>query len=100
VGDLIDVGVVGFQEDGGAPHAQLPQHRDRRYSEAGFESLVGGLQKRAKIAAAGTLEADTDTVLFVETYDFDDGRRISFASPNSPVAGSQAREISRPAVAS
>lgn len=38
-----------------------------------FESLVGGLQKRASITAVGTLEAETDTVLFVETYEFDDG---------------------------
>lgn len=38
-----------------------------------FESLIGGLQKRAVITAVGRLEAETDTVLLVETYEFDDG---------------------------
>lgn len=37
------------------------------------ESLMGGLQKRASITAIGTLEEGTDTVLFTETYTFDDG---------------------------
>lgn len=38
-----------------------------------LESLVGGLLKRATIAAHGELDADTDTVVFTETYSFDDG---------------------------
>ncbi|WP_346730704.1 DUF3833 family protein [Bradyrhizobium sp. 199] len=38
------------------------------------ESLVGGLLKRASIAAHGELDADTDTVVFTETYTFDDGQ--------------------------
>jgi len=38
-----------------------------------FESLIGGLQKRASISATGRLDADTGAVLFAETYDFDDG---------------------------
>jgi hypothetical protein len=38
-----------------------------------FESLIGGLQKRASIAAIGTMEEETETVLFTETYTFDDG---------------------------
>ena len=38
-----------------------------------FESLVGGLQKRATITAVGMWEEDTDTVLLTETYRFDDG---------------------------
>jgi len=38
-----------------------------------FESLVGGLQKRARISAHGILDVDTGAVLFVETYEFDDG---------------------------
>ncbi|MBR0825337.1 DUF3833 family protein [Bradyrhizobium manausense] len=37
------------------------------------ESLIGGLQKRATITAVVTLEEETDTVLFTETYEFDDG---------------------------
>jgi uncharacterized protein DUF3833 len=37
------------------------------------ESLIGGLQKRASIAAIGILEEETETVLFTETYTFDDG---------------------------
>jgi hypothetical protein len=39
-----------------------------------LESLVGGLLKRATISAHGELDASTDTVLFTETYIFDDGR--------------------------
>ncbi|HEX2652580.1 MAG TPA: DUF3833 family protein [Xanthobacteraceae bacterium] len=38
-----------------------------------FESLVGGLQKRASISANGTLDTQTGAVSFVETYEFDDG---------------------------
>jgi hypothetical protein len=38
-----------------------------------FESLVGGLQRRASITATGTLDDETGAVLFVETYEFDDG---------------------------
>jgi uncharacterized protein DUF3833 len=38
-----------------------------------FESLTGGLLRRASIKARGTLEPGTDTVLFIETYTFDDG---------------------------
>ncbi|TYM00105.1 DUF3833 domain-containing protein [Bradyrhizobium rifense] len=38
-----------------------------------MESLIGGLQRRATITAQGKLEEDTDTVLFTETYQFDDG---------------------------
>ena len=38
-----------------------------------LESLVGGLLKRATIAGHGELDADTDTVLFIEAYTFDDG---------------------------
>src|SRR3954471_14995424 len=38
-----------------------------------LESLVGGLLKRASIAAHGELDADTYTVVFTETYTFDDG---------------------------
>jgi len=37
------------------------------------ESLVGGLLKRATIAAHGEFESDTQIVLFTETYTFDDG---------------------------
>jgi len=39
-----------------------------------LESLVGGLQRRATISATGTWENETDTVLFTETYTFDDGQ--------------------------
>ncbi|MCK1711413.1 MULTISPECIES: DUF3833 family protein [unclassified Bradyrhizobium] len=38
-----------------------------------LESLVGGLLKRATIAAHGEFESDTQIVLFTETYTFDDG---------------------------
>src|SRR3954464_7889939 len=38
-----------------------------------LESLVGGLLRRATIKAHGELDADTDTVVFTETYTFDDG---------------------------
>ncbi len=38
-----------------------------------IESLVGNLQKRASITAVGTFEEETETVLFTETYTFDDG---------------------------
>lgn len=38
-----------------------------------FESLMGGLQRRATISASGKLDADTGSVLFTETYEFDDG---------------------------
>lgn len=38
-----------------------------------LESLVGGLLKRATIAGHGELDADTNTVVFIETYTFDDG---------------------------
>lgn len=38
-----------------------------------FESPIGGLQKRATITAEGSLEKETDTILFTETYSFDDG---------------------------
>lgn len=37
------------------------------------ETLVGGLLKRATIASHGELDVDTDTVVFIETYSFDDG---------------------------
>lgn len=35
-----------------------------------FESLVGGLQRRASISATGSLD-DTGAVTFVETYEYD-----------------------------
>lgn len=38
-----------------------------------LESLVGGLQRRATIAAVGSLEHETETVILTETYTFDDG---------------------------
>ena len=38
-----------------------------------LESLIGGLLKRATIAAHGEFEATTQTVLFTETYTFDGG---------------------------
>ncbi len=38
-----------------------------------LESVVGGLQRRATISAIGSFEEDTNTVLFTETYLFDDG---------------------------
>ena len=38
-----------------------------------MESLIGGLQKRATIAATGKLEQETNTIIFTETYSFDDG---------------------------
>src|SRR4051794_23720808 len=37
------------------------------------ESLAGGLLKRASVTAHGELGAATDTVVFTETYTFDDG---------------------------
>lgn len=37
------------------------------------ESLIGGLQRRATIAATGKLEDGTASILFTETYTFDDG---------------------------
>jgi len=39
-----------------------------------LESLVGGLLKRATITGHGEFEASTQTVIFTETYIFDDGR--------------------------
>jgi hypothetical protein len=39
---------------------------------AALESLIGGLQKRASIAAIGGPDEETETVLFKETYPFDD----------------------------
>lgn len=39
-----------------------------------FENLIGGLQRRATIAATGSLEKDTQTILFTETYTFDNGQ--------------------------
>ena len=38
-----------------------------------FQSLVGSLQRRATITAIGSLEEDTDRVMFTETHQFDDG---------------------------
>ncbi len=38
-----------------------------------FESVIGGLQKRATLSVVGTIEADTETLLLAETYEFDDG---------------------------
>lgn len=38
-----------------------------------FESLTGGLQKRATIVAEGKLEGATNSIEFVETYTFDGG---------------------------
>jgi hypothetical protein len=38
-----------------------------------FESLVGGLQKRATISAAGEWDIASQAVAFAETYTFDDG---------------------------
>jgi hypothetical protein len=38
-----------------------------------LESPVGGLQKRATIAAEGKWDAGSQTVRFTETYTFDDG---------------------------
>ncbi len=40
-----------------------------------LESLVGGLQKRATIAAEGRWDPAAATVFFTETYTFDDGHR-------------------------
>ena len=40
-----------------------------------MESLTGGLQKRATIAAEGSWDAQTQTVTFTETYSFDDGHK-------------------------
>jgi Protein of unknown function (DUF3833) len=40
-----------------------------------FESLVGGLQRRARINATGTLDSETGAVSLAETYAFDDGIR-------------------------
>ena len=37
------------------------------------ESLIGGLQQRATISSHGEFESDTQTVLFTESYTFDDG---------------------------
>jgi hypothetical protein len=38
-----------------------------------FESLVGGLQKRASISATGEWDIASQAVAFRETYKFDDG---------------------------
>lgn len=38
-----------------------------------FESLVGGLQRRATIAAEGSWDPEKRRVRFSETYSFDDG---------------------------
>lgn len=38
-----------------------------------FENLLGGLQRRASIAAIGSMEEATQSVIFTETYTFDDG---------------------------
>jgi hypothetical protein len=38
-----------------------------------FESLVGGLQKRATISATGEWDIASQAVAFTETYTFDDG---------------------------
>lgn len=38
-----------------------------------LENLVGGLLKRAAIAGHGERDADTDALVFNETYTFDDG---------------------------
>ena len=38
-----------------------------------FESLVGGLQKRATISAMGEWDIASQAVAFTETYTFDDG---------------------------
>ena len=39
-----------------------------------FESLIGGLQRRATIAAEGSWDNDGRKIRFVETYTFDDGQ--------------------------
>lgn len=39
-----------------------------------LETLIGGLLKWATISAHGAFEASSDTVLFTETYNFDDSR--------------------------
>ena len=38
-----------------------------------FESLIGGLQKRATISAVGEWDIVAQSVAFIETYTFDDG---------------------------
>jgi hypothetical protein len=38
-----------------------------------FESLIGGLQKRATISAVGEWDIVAQSVAFTETYTFDDG---------------------------
>src|SRR5262245_25879900 len=37
------------------------------------ESPIGGLLQRATIASHGEFESDTQTILFTESYTFDDG---------------------------
>ncbi|QQO22201.1 hypothetical protein JJB98_20805 [Bradyrhizobium diazoefficiens] len=44
----------------------------RLESWAVLESLLGGLLKRATIAGHAELDADTDTMVFIETYTFGD----------------------------
>lgn len=38
-----------------------------------MENLIGGLTRRATIKAVVSMEEETATVLFTETYTFDDG---------------------------
>jgi hypothetical protein len=38
-----------------------------------FENLLGGLQRRASISATGSFEEATQSVIFTETYTFNDG---------------------------
>jgi hypothetical protein len=66
---------MGIEDFEGTVPEFLPEHffAGKLEGWAVFESLVGGLQKRASITATGTIDEGTGSVLFVETYEFDDG---------------------------
>jgi hypothetical protein len=66
---------MGIEKFKGTGPAFLPEDFFSGHLEgwAVLESLVGGLQRRATITAEGSWDEATQTVLFTETYTFDDG---------------------------
>jgi hypothetical protein len=68
------MGIEGFK---GTKPEFLPEEFfvGRLEGWAVFESLVGGLQKRATISAVGEWDIARQAVTFTETYTFDDGHR-------------------------
>jgi hypothetical protein len=66
---------MGIEDFKGAKPEFLPEEFfvGKLEGWAVFESMVGGLQKRATISALGEWDIASQAVVFTETYKFDDG---------------------------